>query len=151
VNYVMVPVPEQHVTEIMQRIIRLVQQESLRDWDEDDVRAFFADADESTRSLLSFVARATLMSKPLTDVQAADAIQLSTRETATIMRDANEQSREMNHPSILLLRGTTETLPNGRTVDLRLFVMPEAVAKMIRTVERELHQQEAHPLLGNDT
>lgn len=149
-DYVMVPVPAQHVTDIMQRVIRLVQQESLRDWDDEDVREFFTAADESTKSLLSYVARAALMGKPLTDVQAADAIQLSQRETATVMRDANDRSREMNHPSILLLRGTTEVLPNGRTVDLRLFVMPEAVAKMIRNVERELQTQESHPLLDQD-
>jgi Ni/Co efflux regulator RcnB len=147
----MVPVPAQHVTDIMQRVIRLVQLESLRDWDEDDLRAFFTEADEPTRSLVSYVARASMMGKPLTDAQAADAIQLSQRETATIMRDANERSREMNHPSILLLRGTTETLPNGRTVELRLFVMPENVAKMIRTVERELHSQESHHLLDEDS
>jgi len=149
--YIMVPVPEQHVTEIMQRVLRLITQESMSDWDEDSVRLLFSDADEPTRSLLSYVARSALLGKPLTDVAAAEAIQMSQRETSTIMRDANEASRNMSHPSILLLRGTTETLPNGRTVDLRLFVMPEATARMIRNVERELHEQESHPLLNDES
>ena len=149
-QYVMVPVPEQHVEEIMQRVIRLVQQESMADWDEESLQTYFEEVDEATRTLLAFVARAALLGKPFSDVQAADAIQLSARETATVLRDANDRAREMQRAPILVVRSTTEVLPNGRTVDLRLFTMPEATARMIRNVERAHQEQNPHPLLSND-
>lgn len=150
-NYVMVPVPEEHVPEIMQRVVRLVQQASMLEWDETSVGELWSASDEITRSLLSYVARSVLMGKPLTDVAAAEAIQISLREAATVMRDANETSREMNRPSILLLRGTSETLPNGRTVDMRYFVMAEETAKHIRTTERAHHASDPHPLLDDES
>ena len=149
-NYVMVPVPEEHVPEIMQRILRLVQQASMQEWDEATVEELWSASDEITRSLLSYVARSVLMGKPITDVAAAEAIEISLREAATVMRDANEVSREMSRPSILLLRGTQETLPNGRTVDMRYFVMTEDTAKHIRNVERSHHESNPHPLLDED-
>lgn len=149
-NYVMVPVPEEHVPEIMQRVLRLVQQASMLEWDQPSVEELWAASDEVTRSLLSYVARSVLMGKPLTDVTAAEAIEISLREAATVMRDANEASRDMNRPSILLLKGTQETLPNGRTVDMRYFVMTEDTAKHIRNVERAQHETNPHPLLDED-
>jgi hypothetical protein len=149
-NYVMIPVPEEHVLDIMQRVVRLVQAASQLEWDEESVSELWDGSDEITRSLLSYVARTVLMGKPLTDVTAAEAIEISLRESATVMRDANEVSREMNRPNILLLRGTSETLPNGRTVDMRYFVMPEATAKAIRNVERAQHESDPHHLLDED-
>lgn len=149
-NYVMVPVPEQYVPEIMQRVLRLVQLDSMQEWDEPGVTELWEASDEITRSLLSYVARSVLMGKPLTDVAAADAIEISLREAATVLRDANDLSREMNRPSILLLRGTQETLPNGRTVDMRYFVMTDETARHIRNVERAQHESSPHPLLDEE-
>ncbi|HRW38506.1 MAG: hypothetical protein KDB04_13275 [Acidimicrobiales bacterium] len=149
-NYVMVPVPEEHVLEIMQRVVRLAQQASMEDWDEESVAEIWEASDEVTRSLLSFVARNVLMGKPLTDVAAADAIQLSLREAASVMRDVNETSKDMSRPSMLMLKATSETLPNGRTVDLRHFVMSEDTAKHIRSVERAQFEQDPHPLMDDE-
>ncbi|MEZ5140515.1 MAG: hypothetical protein R2702_03990 [Acidimicrobiales bacterium] len=149
-EYVMVPVPEEHVLDIMQRVVRLAQQASMEDWDEASVTEMWESADEVTRSLLSYVARNVLMGKPLTDVAAADAIELSLREAASVMRDVNETSKDMSRPSMLMLKGTTETLPNGRTVDLRHFVMSEDTAKHIRAVERAQFEQDPHPLMDDE-
>lgn len=149
-EYVMVPVPEEHVLDIMNRVVRLMKEASMQDWDAESVGELWDGTDEITRSLLSYVARNVLMGKPLTDVAAAEAIEISLREAATVMRDANETSRDMGRPSILMLRGTSETLPNGRTVDMRYFVMAEDTAKHIRNVERAQHESDPHHLLDEE-
>ena len=149
-EYVMVPVPAEHVVDIMQRVVRLAQAASKEDWDEEGIGELWQGVDEITRSLLSYVARSVLMGKPLTDIAAADAIELSMRETASIMRDINVTSKEMGRPSLLMLRGVTETLPNGRTVDQRYFTMSEDTAKLLREVERAQFEAEGPPILDEE-
>ena len=58
--YVMVPVPEEHVLEVMGFVMRLATRpshdEPPRAWDQDAVNEFFAKANEPTRGLLSILA-----------------------------------------------------------------------------------------------
>ena len=82
--------------------------------------------------------------------RAKKVLELSLREAASVMRDVNETSKDMSRPSMLMLKGTTETLPNGRTVDLRHFVMSEDTAKHIRAVERAQFEQDPHPLMDDE-
>jgi hypothetical protein len=145
-SYVMVPVPEEHVQEIMAHVVRLLQRASIEEWDEASVSEFFGKADEASRSLLSVVARAVLSAKELTDVQASDFVQLSQRETLGIMRELNDAARELNRPNLMFVVPVVEELPNGRTREKRCLTMGAPVAQMFRDAERELHLSEPSPL-----
>jgi hypothetical protein len=144
--YVLVPVPEEHVVEIMSYVIRLVNRASIKEWDEAAAATFFRDTDEAGRSLLSIVARGVLAGKELTDQQAADFIQLSGRETLGVVREVNDRAKEASHPQPILVIPVTEELPNGRTREKRALTMMPPLAHMVRDAERELEQAEPSPL-----
>ena len=57
--YVMIPVPEEHVEEVMQYVLRAVARAAIQPWDTESIGAIFSEVDEATRSLLAFVARAS--------------------------------------------------------------------------------------------
>src|SRR4029453_8318573 len=67
--YVMVPVPEEHVQDVMQFILREMAKASLVPWDEESVTVLFHEIDEANRSLLAYVARATLSGTDITEPQ----------------------------------------------------------------------------------
>lgn len=135
--YVMVPVPEEHVEDVMQFILREVARASLEPWDEESASALFHEVDEESRSLLAYAARATMSGKELSESDAADLMQLRQREMVGIMRELNERASKANRPSLLTVRTVTETLPNGRTTDKRVLWMSDEVAPFIRNAERE--------------
>ena len=55
--YVMVPVPEDHVEDIMRYIVRLMSQALIEPWTEESVTQLFEEIDEPSRALLSTVAQ----------------------------------------------------------------------------------------------
>src|SRR3954454_8446572 len=89
-DYVMVPVPEEHVVDVMTHIARLVARASVVPWTDDAVAELFDEVDEACRSVLSLVARNTVADKDLSDEDAADALELNVREVRAIVRDVNE-------------------------------------------------------------
>jgi hypothetical protein len=134
--YVMVPVPEEHVQDVMQFILREVAKASLESWDEESVSALFQEVDEESRSLLAYVARAIMSGKEISEADAADLMQLRQREMVGIMRDLNDRATKANRPALVTPRTVTETLPNGRTTDKRVLVMSEELAPLVRNAER---------------
>jgi hypothetical protein len=134
--YVMVPVPEEHVEDVMQFILREMAKASLVPWDDESISALFHEVDESSRSLLAYAARATMSGKEISDVQAADLMQIRQREVAGIMREVNERATKANRPALVSVRTVTETLPNGRTTEKRVLAMSEDVAPLVRDAER---------------
>lgn len=134
--YVMVPVPEEHVADVMQFILREMAKAAQVPWDEDAVSALFHEVDEASRSLLAYVARASITGTDLTEAQVADLMQLRQREVMGIMRELNERAAKDDHPALLGTRVVTETLPNGRTTEKRVVWMSEDVAALVREAER---------------
>ena len=134
--YVMVPVPEEHVQDVMQFVLREVAKASLEPWDEESVSKLFHEVDEESRSLLAYVARAVTGAKELSEAQAADLLQLRQREVAGLLRDLNERAAQANRPSPVSTRTVTETLPNGRTSERRVLWMSEELAPLINSAER---------------
>ena len=135
-DYVMVPVPQEYVVDVMLHISRLVARASVVPWTDEGVAELFDEVDEASRSVLSLVARATTAEKELSDEDAADSLELKVREVRTIVRDINEAATRTKHEPMLSLRDTTVILRNGRSVPKRLFAMTEVVAKAIRAHER---------------
>jgi hypothetical protein len=146
--YVMVPVPEEHVEDVMQFILREMAKASLVPWDDESISALFHEVDEASRSLLAYAARATMSGKEISDVQAADLMQIRQREVTGITRDLNERATSANRPALVSVRTVTETLPNGRTTEKRVLAMSEDVAALVRDAEREELADAPAPLDG---
>jgi hypothetical protein len=134
--YVMVPVPEEHVQDVMQFVLREVAKASQLPWDEESVTALFYEVDEASRSLLAYAARATIGGTDISETQVADMLQLRQREVAGIIRDLNERASKANRPPLVAGRTVTETLPNGRTVEKRVLWMSDDVAPAVSDAER---------------
>jgi hypothetical protein len=134
--YVMVPVPEEHVQDVMQFVLREVAKASQLPWDEESVTELFREVDEPSRSLLAYVARAVMSGRDITELQAADMMQLRQREVGGLTRELNERAAKANHPNLVTTRLVTEVLPNGRTAEKRVLWMSEDLAPLVRNAER---------------
>jgi predicted ATP-dependent protease len=134
--YVMVPVPEEHVQDVMQFVLREVAKASLEPWDEESVSALFRDVDEESRSLLAYAARGAISGKEIAEAEAANMMQLRQREMAGIVRELNERAARANRPTLITARTVSEALPNGRTAEKRVLSMSEDLAPLIHSAER---------------
>lgn len=146
--FVMVPVPEEHVYEVMQHLLRLHARDSVEPWDEAAVEEFFADSDEVTKTLLSVVARGALAGKEVSTAEAVTAMQLQLRDLNGVLRPLQDRCRELNRAPIVEVRVDTEIRANGRPWTTRSLLMPEDVAGLVRDAERAELEDERHPLEG---
>jgi hypothetical protein len=135
-DYVMVPVPEEHVVDVMQHVARLVARASVIPWDDESLVELFEEVDEISRSVLSFVARAATSGKDISEEDVAQSIELNVRELRSIVRDINEVAARDKREPVLALREASVVLRNGRTVQRRMFSMNEGVARSIKAHER---------------
>lgn len=134
--YVMVPVPEEHVQDVMQFILREIAKASLEPWDGESVSELFYELDEASRSVLAYTARASMGGTDLTEAQAAETMQLRQREVVGIVRELNERATKANRPTLVYTRVVSEAMPNGRTTEKRVLWMSEDVASLVRDAER---------------
>jgi len=143
--YVMVPVPEDQVEDVMQHIVRLMSQASIEPWDESSMETLFGSIDEPSRALLSSVARAAMSGERLSEADSAALVQLSQRETMGLLRELNDYANDDHRPPLILRRAASETLPNGRTRDVRVLIMSDDIAPLVATADRK-HLLSDHPL-----
>jgi hypothetical protein len=146
--YVMMPVPEEHVEEVMQFVLRAVERAKLTPWDEESLNKVYGDVDEASRSLLAFVAREAATGSELDATDATHKMQLTAREVIGIMNELITLSRTQNRPNLLNSRIITERLPNGRTHDRRTFLMEPEIADLVRAAERAEVAEVPQPLGG---
>jgi hypothetical protein len=135
-EYVMVPVPDEYVVDVMQYVARLVARASVIPWTQEALDDFFDEVDEANRSLLAFVARSTVAGREVSAEDAAQALELNAREIREMAREIREASERNKYEPLVGLREGSVVLRNGRTAQRRLFVMNEAVAQMIRAKEK---------------
>jgi dsDNA-specific endonuclease/ATPase MutS2 len=105
-------------------------------WTKESVELFFDELEEINRALLSVAARAVVAGKELSEEDAAETLELSTREIRGLVREINEGAQRNKSEPLVVLREATVQLRNGRTVQRRLFAMNESVARMVRAYER---------------
>jgi hypothetical protein len=144
--YVMIPVPEEHVEDVMQYILRAIARAAIQPWDADSITEIFGDVDEATRSLLAFVARTAADGGELDSAEAARKLQMTVRETAGIMNELGLMLRDSNRPALISARTVSERLPNGRTKEKRMLQMDPDVAELVRAAERAELASAPHPL-----
>lgn len=148
-GYVMVPVPEEHVEGAMQLVLRLSSQARRVEWDGPSLTDLFHRADEPSRSVMSAVAKATLRSGPTGDLEVATSIEMTQREVLGIVRTLNEGGAADHRPSLFRVAKDVETLPNGRTREVRTLAMDPEVATSVREVERAELTSAPHPLMSD--
>lgn len=134
--YVMVPVPEEHVEEAMEAVLRITRNARLTPWTQEAMNSFFAQLDESAKALLSLVARATTAGKQISQAGASDRLEITQREILGIVRDINLQAQNEDHSALLLPQEATETLPNGRTRPVAVITSNPEVAGYVQVAER---------------
>lgn len=144
--YVMMPVPEEHVEEVMQFILRAISRAAIEPWDAESIAEIFTEVDEASRSLLAFVARGSVDGGEVDAAVAARKIQLTVREATGIMNELNILTRDANRPSLLIARSVPERLPNGRLTDKRVLFMESDVAELVRAAEKAELAGARHPL-----
>jgi hypothetical protein len=146
--YVMVPVPEDQVQEVMQFVVRLMSQASVEPWTEETIAQVFEEIDELGRAFLSTVAKAAVDGKTLSEGDVAAIIAMNWREAMGILRELNDLAQAAGHPQLVARRVVTETLPNGRTREVRVLAMSEDIARMVHEADRAQLLADGHPLGG---
>ena len=146
--YVMIPVPEEHVEDVMQFTLRAIAQAEIEPWDTESITQTYGDVDEATRSLLAFVARASFDGEALAAADAARQIQLTVREAVGISNELSILTREAKRPSLIVARNVPERLPNGRVTEKRVFQMDPEVAELIQAAEQAELRSQPDPLAG---
>ena len=144
--YVMVPVPEEHVVEVMQHVVRLINKAAREPWDEAAIEDLFLESDEGVRSLLSVVASATLKGEDITASEAARALELQLRDLGAIQAPIAEAANDSNRVPLIDMVSSERTGPAGRVRQVRNMTMEREVAEMIRAAELKALEQEPHPL-----
>jgi hypothetical protein len=134
--YVMVPVPEEHVEEAMEAVLRITRNARLAPWDQEAMHTFFASLDESAKALLSLVSRATAAGKQISQAGAADRLEVTQREILGIVRDVNQQAQNQERAPLLVPQEAAETLPNGRTRAVAVITTNPEVAALVQVAER---------------
>jgi hypothetical protein len=144
--YVMVPVPEEHVVDVMQYVTRLIVEASREEWDPDAVEELFLEADEGARSLLSVVASAALSGKELAAGDAVKKLELRMRDLAELLAPLEAAARQANRRPLFEMQPGERQGPGGRKVKVHNIVMKRDVAEMVRTAELKAREVEPHPL-----
>jgi hypothetical protein len=135
-EYVMVPVPDEFVVDVMQYVARLVARASVVPWTKEAVEEFFDELEETNKALLSLVARYTVAGKDVGYDEAMETLELSPREIRAITGEINLAAQRNKYEPMVAIRETTVVLRNGREVQRLLFTMSDSVARMIRAHER---------------
>jgi hypothetical protein len=150
--YVMVPVPEEHVLEVMGFVMRLATRpshdEPPRAWDQDAVNEFFARANEPTRGLLSFLAHPKRAGKEFIPPEIARKLELEASEVSGLLGPLNREFRRANRVPLFESRVQVETSQDGRTLKRRRLMMGIENARMVRAAEQALRSVEPDPVLG---
>lgn len=149
-GYVMVPVPEEHVEEAMNMILRIAARARLAPWEQAEVTAMFEEVDEATRSVFSAVSRSSIAGTTVSDHQIAESIEIPQRELLGIVRELNERAQTASRLPLIVVRQDTEMLPNGRTREQRILSMDTDLAGLIREAERLERAANPHPLLSDN-
>ena len=132
----MVPVPEEHVEAVMQYVLRAIARASILPWDKDAINELWSEIDESSRSLIAFVARESAVGGEMDVADAARKLQVTPRETNAIVVELNNRARDKDRLNLLNARNVTERLPNGRTTEKRVLQIDPETADVIREVEK---------------
>ncbi len=136
-RFVMVPVPEEHVLEVMAHVARVSTRPPTgewpaKQWDQDGIDRLVADANDRTRALLGFLAHRGRAGKEVTPREIAAALELERGDVPGILGPLNRQFRKLNRVPLFESRLRTVTSPEGRSEKRRSLTMSKDTARMVR-------------------
>jgi chorismate mutase len=148
--FVMVPVPEEHVVEVMAFVARLSAKAAPREWppkqwDQPALDELIAEANERTRALLSFLAQRGRAGKEVAPREIAAALRLDRREVPGILGPLNRLCRRANRAPLFESRVRTVTTADGRPEKRRSVMMTKETARMVRAAEQALRSRASIP------
>lgn len=144
--YVMVPVPEDMVEDVMMMVVRRKRQEELEEFDEESMTEFYGVIDEPGRALLSTASNGCLDGNAVSEKQAADAMQMTQREVMGIVSELNNNAQDRSLPMLIIPRGRSTVLPNGKSQEVRVLSMAPHIAELVLKVDRAHLLAEGNPL-----
>lgn len=149
-QYVMVPVPEEHVLDVMRYVIRLSRShdEGTEEWDQESVERLFEEANELSRSLISYLAHPARAGQEVSPPEIAQALELQLSDFAGIVGPLSRQFRKLSKVPLFESRVGNTTTPSGRQVKKRTLMMSEEISQMVRVAETAIREREPHPLAG---
>jgi hypothetical protein len=131
VEYVMVPVPVELHARVLQYIGWRASSEGATGWDPDMMATLYAGLDESSRTLLTRVARGVVEEHPVTLQGIASATRASTREVLGIVLELVQRFKALGGPTFPLV---LLDAPEGQSDDQRPVVMPKEGAQAVMSL-----------------
>ena len=133
-GYVMVPVPEEHVAEAMDAILRIAVNAAAQAWSQEAVQAVWDKADEHTQTLLRALVKGGEIRGELPDEDAAAALAMSTRELLGLVKELNDNATRDSRPLLILVRDITVTGPGGSEVPQRVLTLAQDPLKQLAII-----------------
>jgi hypothetical protein len=139
VGFVMVPVPEEHVLEVMAYVTRLAEQPApagaapAQQWDQERVDRLVAESNDRTRALLGFIAHRSRAGKEVAPREIAAGLGFERSDIPGILGPLNRQFRRDHLAPLFESRVRTVTNAEGRPEKRRTIVLPKDSARMVRT------------------
>jgi hypothetical protein len=152
-DYVMVPVPKQHVQGVMAYLVRRFKdapKEELIAWDQEAIDRLFLEANEMTRGMLSFLAHPSRVGKEFQPVDIAKALEVAVSDVAGLLGPLMRSIKKDGRQSLFESRMVSHVAASGRTTRRSSLSMHDAIASMIRSAEKTAAELEPHPLLNPD-
>ena len=142
VNYVMVPVPEKLVGEVMEFILRrsvktrkAAEPKDLGAWSPESMQQLFLEANEPTRALLSYMALPSNAGKQIAVSDVARALELSVPDLSGIVGPLNKRSKR-TFQLVPPVESTRKDRGEHGRRPVRTLLMTEEVAVMVRAAEQ---------------
>jgi hypothetical protein len=136
VRYVLVPVPTEHVLDVMRWVVfrEPGDGDDARKQDEERLAELLADADDGTRAMLGIVATATVKGEPLRLRDLADELGRPSDDVRANLRKLNEETLEGGRP-LFQLRDEASVNIHGRTGTLSYVAMRPDLARIARSAK----------------
>lgn len=135
-RYVMVPVPTEHVLDVMRWVLfRAPEDGDVATRDSARVTKLVSEADELTRSILLLVAAAAVRDEPLRLSDIADELDHDPQVVRTAVRDVNQHALGAGR-NLLTVRSETAVGVHGNTGKIAYIAMRPDLARMVRAAAK---------------
>ena len=154
-TFVMVPVPEECVHDVVQLVARLNMQGGVeRDPQtvgRSDDGAVFPRRSEEIRSLLSVVARGVLAGSKSAIRSLPTSCRWHRATPLDVMRRIRVSVTGTGRAHLVGVEVVEVATPTGRLRQKRILTMQPKIARLVRSAERTANALEQHPLEGSET
>lgn len=130
-QFVMVPVPEEHAGEVVRFVDRLRSRTLREPWDATSVLEFLGGCDEPSVALLSMIASATLGGRQVGYAEAAQALDIAAADLDLVLFVLTMRSNGARREHLIDLPREAPQEVLGAEVSERRFVIDRNVAELV--------------------